>query len=46
MKTFEISYVIDGKYFKEVVTATNSHKAREIVRMRYDGAKIMAVKEI
>ena len=46
MKTFEVSYVIDGKYFKEVVSATDTHKAREIVRIRYDDVKIVAVKEI
>ena len=46
MKDYEVSFVIKGKPYREVVTASNSYQARKIMEMRYDGIKIMSIREV
>ena len=46
MKTYEITFIYNGKPYREQITANNLMRARELIYGRYAGAKIMAVKEI
>ncbi len=46
MKTYEITFVFDGKVYREQITGHNPQRIRELIRARYSGAKIMHVKEI
>jgi hypothetical protein len=46
MRTYEISFIFNGKPYSEDITAKNLMRARELVYGRYEGAKIMSVREI
>ena len=46
MKTYEITFIYNSRMYREQITAHNPFRARELIRGRYEGAKIMAVKEI
>jgi len=46
MKTFEVHYILNNKYYQELVTTTNSSKAHQIIWARYPGSKITLVKQV
>jgi hypothetical protein len=46
MKTYEITFIYNSKVYREQITANDPFRARELIRGRYDGAKIMNAKEI
>jgi len=46
MRTYEITFIFNSKVYREQITAHNPMRARELIIGRYDGARIMAVKEI
>ena len=46
MKTYEITFIFNGKHYREQITAHNFIRARELITGRYIGAKIMNVREI
>ena len=46
MKTYEVNFIWNGRVYRELITTTDSIKARELVRGRYEGAKITYVKEV
>ncbi len=46
MKTLEVSFIWNGKVYREIVETTNSARARELIQGRYDGAKITHIREV
>ena len=46
MKTYEITFIYNGKHYREQITAHNPFRARELIRGRYENSKIMNVREI
>lgn len=46
MTTYEVSFRWQGRAWKEQITTTNSLKARELIRGRYEGAIITGVREV
>ena len=46
MKTFEVHFIISGKPYKEVATGENTYKVKQLIRLKYKGAKITAIYEV
>jgi len=46
MCTFEIHFLINGKYYQELVTAANSYQARQLLQTRYPEAKIQSIRKV
>lgn len=46
MKTYEVSFILNGIVYRECVTTTDGIKARELVKSRYAGAKILGASEV
>jgi hypothetical protein len=46
MRTYEISFIFNGKHYREQITANNLMRARELIYGRYEGVKIMSAREI
>ncbi len=46
MKTYEVSFTWNGRYYREMVTTIDAIKARELVRGRYPGAQILGAREV
>ena len=46
MYSYEVSFRWNSKAYREIVTTSDSIKARELVRGRYDGAQITSVRQV
>jgi hypothetical protein len=46
MKSFEVHFRLNGKAFQEIISTTDSFKARDLIRARYAGAQITSVKKV
>ena len=46
MNTYEVHFRWNGKPYQELITTTNSFKARQLINGRYPGAKITSVREV
>ena len=46
MKTYKVHFIWNGKPYQELITTTNSFKARQLIKGRYPGAKITLVQEV
>ena len=46
MNTYQVHFIWDGRNYQELITTTNSFKARQLIRARYPGAKITYVEEV
>ena len=45
MNTYQVHFIWQGKAYQELITTTNSFKARQLIKARYPGAKITSVQE-
>ena len=46
MTTFEIHFIWNGKAYKELITTTNTYRAKQLIKGRYKGAKITSVRKV
>ena len=46
MRTYQVHFIFEGRPYQELITTTNSIKARQLIRGRYPGAKITLVQEV
>jgi len=46
MKTFEIHFIWQGAAYQEIITTTNTYRAKQLIKGRYPGAKITSVREV
>lgn len=46
MKTYDVHFIWQSKAYQELITTTNSFKARELIVGRYSGARITSVREV
>ena len=46
MKTFEVHFRWNNRVYSEIISTTDSIKARELIRGRYAGAVITSVRKI
>ena len=46
MKTYIVHFIWQGRAYQEQITCNNPFKARQLIRGRYEGAKITYVQEI
>jgi len=46
MTTFEIHFLWNGRAYQELITSTNSAKAKQLIWGRYPGAKIMSIHQV
>ena len=45
VREYEVTYILKGKKYQDVVRTTSSTNARELVKIRYKDAHIISVKE-
>ena len=46
MTTFEVHFTINGVAYKELITTTNTYRAKQLIRGRYPSAKITLVRQV
>jgi hypothetical protein len=46
MTTFEIHFIWQGKAYQELITTTNTFRAKQLIRGRYPGARITSVRKV
>ena len=46
MKTYKIHFIWNKKPYQELITTTNTFKARQLIKARYQGAKITLVQQV
>jgi hypothetical protein len=45
MTTYEVQFRFNGRVYRELITTTDSIKARQLIRGRYPGAVITSVRK-
>lgn len=46
MNSYQVNFRWNKQVYSEIVTTTNSIKARELIRGRYAGAQITSVRQV
>jgi len=46
MTTFEIHFIWQGKAYQELITTTNTFRAKQLIMGRYPGARITLIRRV
>jgi len=46
MRTYQVHFRWNGRAYQELITTTNTFKARQLIKGRYPGCQITRVQEV